>query len=133
MDNLEKEGKGQWQNQKLTPQTSDSKLIKAIIVILLPNIVKRFTHVQEATKYSARSFKHVLVINWFNNYKRRLVTTYTNVNFVGGFLVCKILVVPGESTKIYLCLMKRKIETRCPILEIQPFLKRKFSHLKFAL
>ena len=35
-------------------------------------------------------------------------------------------------SKMYLCLMKPKIETRCPILQIQPFPERKFSHLNFA-
>ena len=34
---------------------------------------------------------------------------------------------------MYLCLIKRKIETRCPILEIQVFLERKVFHLNFAL
>ena len=32
---------------------------------------------------------------------------------------------------MYLCLMKRKIETRCPTLEIQPFPESKFFHLNF--
>ena len=32
---------------------------------------------------------------------------------------------------MYLCLMKRKIENRCPILEIQPFHESKFSYLNF--
>ena len=39
--------------------------------------------------------------------------------------------IPGES-KMHLCFMKRKTETRCPILEIQCFPERKFSHLNFA-
>ena len=33
---------------------------------------------------------------------------------------------------MYLCLMKRKIETSCPILEIQYFPARKFSLLNFV-
>ena len=32
-----------------------------------------------------------------------------------------------------LCLMKRKIETRCQILEIQIFPERKSSYLNFSL
>ena len=33
---------------------------------------------------------------------------------------------------MYLCSMKSKIETRCPILRIHLFPDRKFSHLNFA-
>ena len=40
-------------------------------------------------------------------------------------------VLPGESTKC-VCLVRHKIEIRCPILEIQLFPERKCPHLNFA-
>ena len=67
--------------------------------------------------------------------KFKMFVRHVRIHIQLNILFCFVVVLEfyyRVSQKNVSCLMKHKIETRCPIIEIQLFPERKFSHLDCA-